>query len=65
MLRLQQPLPDDYTLAVPAELEARIASPGFYREAADAIAAALARLDAVHQQLVTAYARWDALDSRS
>ena len=26
MLRLQQPLPDDYTLATPAELEARIAA---------------------------------------
>ena len=25
MLRLQQPLPDAYTLAAPAELEARIA----------------------------------------
>src|SRR5438105_15897718 len=26
MLRLQQPLPDDHTLATPAELEARIAA---------------------------------------
>ncbi len=46
-------------------LEARVSSPEFYRETSDAIAAALARLETVQQQLVAAYARWDALDSRS
>jgi ATP-binding cassette subfamily F protein uup len=46
-------------------LSARIASPEFYREAPAEIAAALARLEALQQELVTAYARWDALDSRA
>jgi len=45
-------------------LEATIAAPQFYREPADAINATLARLDALQQELVDAYARWEALDSR-
>jgi hypothetical protein len=45
-------------------LRARIASPEFYREPADAIAHALARLDELKASLHDAYARWDELDSR-
>ena len=45
-------------------LEATIAAPQFYREPADAINATLARLDALQQELVDAYARWEELDSR-
>jgi ATP-binding cassette subfamily F protein uup len=46
-------------------LNARIAGPEFYKEGTDAIAAALARLEAVSGELNHAYARWDELDSRS
>jgi ATP-binding cassette subfamily F protein uup len=46
-------------------LNQRVASPGFYKETAEAIAAALGRLEAVHRDLLDAYARWDELDSRS
>jgi ABC transport system ATP-binding/permease protein len=45
-------------------LSARIASSDFYREAPAQITDALARLEAVQQELTSAYARWDALDSR-
>jgi ABC transport system ATP-binding/permease protein len=45
-------------------LNAQIASPDFYKERADTIAAALARVDALEHELAAAYARWDALDSR-
>jgi ABC transport system ATP-binding/permease protein len=45
-------------------LSARIAAPAFYREPPDAIAAALARLAEIDAELMTAYARWDELDSR-
>ena len=45
-------------------LQARIAGGDFYKEGADAIAAALARQDAVHEELLQAYARWDELESR-
>ena len=48
-----------------AALSARIAAPEFYREPADQIAAALARLADVDAALMTAYARWDELDSRA
>ncbi len=48
-----------------AELQGRVQATEFYREPADAIAAALARLAAVDDELLAAYARWDALDSRS
>jgi ATP-binding cassette subfamily F protein uup len=46
------------------ELEARVASPGFYKEGAETIAKTLARLEAVPQELVGVIARWDELDAR-
>lgn len=46
-------------------LHARIASPEFYKESADAIARALARIDEIKVVLHDAYARWDELDSRA
>ena len=46
-------------------LLARIASPDFYKEPADAIAAALSRVDELKNTLHDVYARWDELDSRS
>ena len=60
--------------ALPARIEAleaeqralgeKIAGPAFYKEAADAIRASLARVDELQRELTAAYARWDALDSR-
>jgi ATP-binding cassette subfamily F protein uup len=47
-----------------AALHARVEAPAFYKEAPDAIAAALARVAALDAELLEAYARWDALDSR-
>jgi ATP-binding cassette subfamily F protein uup len=44
-------------------LSDRVAGPEFYREPADDIAAALARLEAVQAEIAAAYQRWDALDS--
>jgi ATP-binding cassette subfamily F protein uup len=44
-------------------LQARVAAPEFYKEGADAIRAALQRLDDIVAELETAYARWDDLDS--
>jgi ABC transport system ATP-binding/permease protein len=46
-------------------LEARIAAPDFYKEPAEAIRESLARLDALQQELLEAYARWDELESRA
>ena len=46
-------------------LLARIASPDFYKEPADAIATALSRVDELRDTLHDVYARWDELDSRS
>ncbi|HEX3702873.1 MAG TPA: ATP-binding cassette domain-containing protein [Vicinamibacterales bacterium] len=46
-------------------LTARMAGPEFYKEGAEAIAAALARAQAIQQQLATIYARWSDLESRS
>jgi ATP-binding cassette subfamily F protein uup len=46
-------------------LSARVSAPEFYREPSPEIAAALARLEALQQELTTAYARWDELDSRT
>jgi ABC transport system ATP-binding/permease protein len=46
-------------------LEATIAAPEFYKEPAATINATLARLDALQQELLDAYARWEELDSRS
>jgi ATP-binding cassette subfamily F protein uup len=46
------------------ELNARIAGPEFYKEAAPAIAETLARVEAVTEEIMAAYARWDELQSR-
>ena len=46
------------------ELNARIAGPEFYREGGDAIATALARLDAIARELDVAYTRWHELETR-
>ena len=46
-------------------LSAKVAAPDFYKETGDAIARTLARLEALHDQLLQAYARWDQLDSRN
>jgi ATP-binding cassette subfamily F protein uup len=46
-------------------LAARVAHPEFYKESADAIAAALDRVAAIERELLDSYARWDALDSRT
>jgi ATP-binding cassette subfamily F protein uup len=45
-------------------LHARVAGPEFYKEGADAIAAVLARIQAIERELLTLYERWDALESR-
>ena len=44
-------------------LETRSAAADFYKEGADDIRTVLARIDAVHQELLEAYERWDVLDS--
>ena len=41
------------------ELQAKIASPEFYKEPPDAIAGTLARIDVLKDSLHDAYARWD------
>ena len=46
------------------DLEAAIVGPDFYKESAAAIEAALARREAVHEELLHALARWDELESR-
>src|SRR5579864_1699576 len=48
-----------------AQLNAAVAGPDFYKEGADAIGRALARLDEVHKSLLAAIGRWDELDSRT
>ncbi|MDD5558150.1 ATP-binding cassette domain-containing protein [Candidatus Methylomirabilis sp.] len=47
-----------------AQLTASITDPLFYRQSADSITQALARLEALAHELHDAYARWDELDSR-
>ena len=47
------------------QLTAAVADPGFYKETAEAIHQTLARIAALEQELLDAYARWDELDSRS
>ena len=47
------------------QLNAAVADPGFYKETAETIHQTLARLEALQQALLDAYARWDELDSRS
>jgi ATP-binding cassette subfamily F protein uup len=46
------------------QLSAAAAAPDFYKETADVIHLTLARLAALEQELIDAYARWDELDSR-
>ena len=46
------------------ELTARVEHPEFYKEPAATIAATLARVKELQQDLASAYARWDELDSR-
>jgi ATP-binding cassette subfamily F protein uup len=46
------------------QLSAAIHDPGFYREPAETIRRTLGRLEEVHGELASAYARWDELDSR-
>ena len=45
-------------------LNATVAGPTFYQEAADAIKETMARLDAVQGELDEAYGRWEALEAR-
>ena len=45
------------------ELNARIAGPDFYKEGSAAIAAALARLEALAEEYRSAYERWEELES--
>ena len=46
-------------------LQARIASPAFYREPAAEIRTALARADALKDELETLFERWAALGERA
>ena len=48
-----------------ASLNASMADPGFYRSGGDVITETLARLEAIEQELLVAYARWTELDARS
>jgi ATP-binding cassette subfamily F protein uup len=45
-------------------LEARTGSPDFYKEGADAIRDTLARVETLHAEILTAYARWEELDAK-
>ena len=47
-----------------SQLQAKIASPEFYKEGSEAIAKALARATVVDAELLAVYARWDELESR-
>ena len=47
-----------------SQLQATIASPEFYKEKAETIAKALARVPELEAELLAAYARWDELESR-
>jgi ABC transport system ATP-binding/permease protein len=47
------------------QLQAAVASPEFYKRPAAEIHEALARLEELETLLLTAYTRWDALDSRT
>jgi len=46
-----------------AALNTRIAGPEFYKEAPDAIRAALARADDLHREIADAYDRWHRLET--
>ena len=47
-----------------SQLQAKIASPEFYKEGSEVIAKALARATVVDADLLAVYARWDELESR-
>jgi ATP-binding cassette subfamily F protein uup len=47
------------------QLNARVASAGFYKEGAEAIAATMARIEAIAKELGATYARWHELEERS
>jgi ATP-binding cassette subfamily F protein uup len=47
-----------------AQLQSSVASPDFYKEAADVIAKTMARAGEVEHELLEAYERWDELDAR-
>jgi len=47
------------------DVTARIAAPDFYKEGPETIRQTLARTEAVHDELLALYARWDELDSRA
>ena len=47
-----------------AQLQSSVASPDFYKEAADVIAKMMARAGEVEHELLEAYERWDELDAR-
>ena len=46
-----------------ARLQQKFAEPGFYQQAGAEIAKVTNRLEAVHEELQTAYSRWEALDA--
>jgi ATP-binding cassette subfamily F protein uup len=48
-----------------ADVSARIAGPDFYKEGTETIRQTLARAEAIHDELLALYARWDELDSRA
>jgi ABC transport system ATP-binding/permease protein len=48
-----------------AALNSRIAGPDFYKEAPDAIRAAIARVEDIERELLEAYSRWAALEGRA
>ena len=48
-----------------AQLQASMAAADFYLQGSDAIARTMARVTQVEQELLTLYARWDELDSRT
>jgi ATP-binding cassette subfamily F protein uup len=45
------------------QLEARSHAPEFYKEGSEEIRTVLARIEAIHRELLEAYERWDLLDS--
>jgi ATP-binding cassette subfamily F protein uup len=44
-------------------LQQRFAEPGFYQQPGVEIAKVTTRLETVHQELATAYARWESLEA--
>jgi ATP-binding cassette subfamily F protein uup len=45
------------------QLQQKFAEPGFYQQPGSEIAKVTSRLEAVHDELQTAYARWETLDA--